>query len=118
MRRQRGVTLSGFIMWAVVFIVAALIGFKIGPSYLEFMTIQKHLKAVANDSEARSGDRRAVENSFIRRTSVEDVKSVTSKDLIITKEGDGIVITVDYSTCAPVVANLRACMDFSASSKR
>ena len=55
MRRQKGVTLSGFLMWSVVAVFAALLLFKIGPPYMEFLTIQANLKAVANDPEGRSG---------------------------------------------------------------
>lgn len=118
MHSQRGVTLSGFMLWAVVFIFAALLGFKIGPPYFEFMKIEKQLQAIANDSEARSGQRRDVENAFVKRASVEDINAITAKDLIITKEGNDIVITADYSTCVPIVSNLKACMDFSASSRK
>lgn len=118
MHKQKGVSLSGFMLWSIVLIFALLLGFKIGPAYFEYLTIQKQFKAIANDSEARSGQRRDVESAFMKRTMIEDIKSITAKDLVITKEGDGIVVSAEYSTCAHVVANLRACMDFSPSSAK
>lgn len=118
MRRQKGVTLSGFLLWSVVLIFAVLLGFKIGPPYFEYFKIQKQLQALVNDSEVRSGQRRDVENAFVKRSMVEDITAITAKDLVIAKEGDGIVVSVDYSTCVPVVSNLKACMDFSASSRK
>lgn len=118
MHRQEGITLSGFLLWSIVLIFALLLGFRIGPPYFEYIKIQKQLQAIVLDPEARSGQRRDVENAFTRRSMVEDITAITPKDLVITKEGDGIVVSAEYSTCVHVIANLRACMDFHASSEK
>ena len=118
MYRQRGVTLSGFMMWAVVAIFAALLGFKIGPPYVEYLTIKKQFQAIASDPAVRGGQRREVEDAFGKRAMVEDMPSISHKDLVVTKEADGIVISAEYTVCRPVVGNLRACMDFAPTSKR
>jgi hypothetical protein len=118
MRRQKGVTLSGFLMWSVVAVFAALLLFKIGPPYMEFMTIQANLKAVANDPEGRSGVRRVVEDLFDRRSAIENISSVKAKDIIITKSGDGVVLSFEYTVCVPIVFNIRACMDYHATSSK
>jgi hypothetical protein len=117
MRKQQGITLSGFLLWSVVLIFAALLAFKIGPPYLEYLLVKKHLKAVAEESEARSGQRRDVELAYSKRSQIEDTPSVQPKDIVISKEGDGVVLSVEYTVCRPVVANIRACMDYSASSR-
>ena len=44
---------------------------------------------------------------------IEDVKSVKSEDLEITKEGGETVISVSWSTKVPLVGNAAACLDFS-----
>ena len=118
MRGQQGVSLSGFMMWMVVLAVAALISFKIGPPYVEYLSIKKNMQAVANDPEATQGQRRQVEAAFERRALIDDIKSLTSKDLTITKDGDRVAISADYSVCVPFVANIRACMDFSPTSEK
>jgi hypothetical protein len=117
MRRQQGITLSGFLLWSVVLIFAALLAFKIGPPYLEYLLVKKHLKAIAEESEARGGQRRDVELAYSKRSQIEDTPSVQPKDIAISKEGDGVVLSVEYTVCRPVVANIRACMDYSASSR-
>ena len=52
MRRQEGLTLTGFMVWAVVFVLVALFGFKVGPPYVEFYTIQKQLKLISDELDA------------------------------------------------------------------
>jgi hypothetical protein len=117
MHRQKGITLSGFLLWAIVICFALLLGFKIGPPYLEYMTIKRQLQAIGKDDAIQGGKRSEVELAFTKRSMIEDMKSVKPADLIITKEGDGVIISAEYTNCVHVVANLRACMDFAPSSR-
>jgi uncharacterized protein DUF4845 len=116
MRKQRGVTLSGFLVWAVLAIVVALIGFKLLPPYMEFLSIQTQFKAIANDPEGRQGVRRVIEDLFQRRAAIENISAISGKDIQITKEGDRVVLSAEYTQCIPFVFNIRACMDFTPSS--
>lgn len=118
MYRQRGISLSGFLTFSVIAIIIALLGFRIGPPYFEYLTIKKQLQAIGNDPAMRGGQRREIEDAFMKRSMIENMDSITGKDLVITKEGDSIVISAEYTVCRPVVANLRACMDFAPTSKR
>jgi hypothetical protein len=115
---QKGLSLSGFLMWAVLFIIVALIAFKVGPPYMEFLTIQSQLKAIANHPEGRNGVRRVVEDLFDRRSAIENISSVRPKDLQITKDGDRAVISAEYTVCVPLVLNIRVCMDYAPTSAK
>ena len=118
MHGQKGLSLSGFLMWAVLFIIVALIGFKVGPPYMEFLTIQTQLKAIANHPEGRNGVRRVVEDLFDRRSAIENISSVKPKDLQITKDGDRAVISAEYTVCVPLILNVRVCMDYAPTSAK
>ena len=116
MRGQRGLTMTGFLVTAVILVILALLGFKIAPPYMEYYTIQRQIKIVAN--EVSTPDRRAVENAFDRRAVVENITAITARDLEITKDGDNVILTADYAVKVPLVGNLNACMDFRASSEK
>jgi Iap family predicted aminopeptidase len=116
MRRQKGVTLSGLLLWSVVLVFVALLVFKIGPPYIEFLSIQAQVKAIANDSEGRSGVRRVVEDLFNRRSAIENISAVRAQDILISKEGDRVVLSFEYTVCVPIVFNIRACMDYNPTS--
>lgn len=118
MRRQYGITMTGFLVTAVILVVAALLGFKIGPAYVEYYTIKKQIKLVADEWKGGGIDRRAIEIAFDRRAVVENITAIGPKDLEITKDGDSIVIGADYSVKVPLFGNLSACMDFSVSSDK
>jgi hypothetical protein len=117
MRRQKGLTLSGFMVWAVIVVIALLLGFQLGPPYMEFHTVQKLLRSLA--SEPRPGDYRAsIRRDFMLRSGIDNVTAVTEKDLQISKEGEQVVITAEYSVRVPLVYNINACLDFKATSEK
>ena len=116
MLKQKGLTLSGFMTWAIIFAFAALLAFKLGPAYTEDLTIQKHFKAIANDSALSSGARSPIEYAYDKRAQIDRITVISPKDIVITKEGGGISLSASYSVRIPLVYNISACMDFNPSS--
>jgi hypothetical protein len=118
MHGQRGVTLSGFLVWAVLGIVVLLLGFKVGPAYFEYLSIQKQFQAIANDPAMRAGSRREIEGAFVGRATIENIRSIGPSDLEISKDGDRIVISASYSVRVPLFGNASACLDFHPTSAK
>ena len=113
--RQLGVSLMGLIVGAVILIFALLLGMKTLPPWMEFFTAKKHITQIAQ--EQRSGTVGDVRKAWQLKTAVEDVPSVSDKDLEITKDGGEIVISFAYRKEVPLFANVGVYMDFAASSK-
>lgn len=118
MRAQKGVTLSGFLLWAILVIAALLLGFKLFPPYYEYYSIKRTFNVIANDETLRSLSKRDVESSFVRRATIENLTAIGPDDLVINREGGGWIIEAQYSVRVPLFANLSACMDFAPSSDR
>lgn len=117
MRKEQGVTLTGFIVFAVIMIFCLLFAFKIGPAYFEYYTIKKQLKILAADPVSRAPTRREFENAYTARQTMENIKSVGAGDVTITKDGNDVLLSAEYSTKVPLFGNLSACMDFTPDSK-
>ena len=47
--QQRGVTLFGLMLWAIVFGFGALVGMKVLPTLNEYFTIKKAVNKIANE---------------------------------------------------------------------
>ena len=118
MRRQAGVTLTGFIIVAVIVIFILLFVFKVGPAYFENMQIQKQFKAVAADQSLRTATRREIEAAFAARMVVENIRAVQPSEMLITKDANQLTLSAEYSVKVPLVGNLSACMDFAPSSSK
>jgi len=52
--KQLGISLGGLMVGAVIFIVLAMLGMKLGPSYLEFASIKKAVVAIAQEKAGAS----------------------------------------------------------------
>jgi hypothetical protein len=117
LRKQNGVSLSGFLVWCVILAIGVLIGFKLAPAYMEDATIKKHFRTIAKDDAFASGNRKEIENAFSSRAQIDRIESISPQDIQIEKTGTGIVLSARYSTRIPLVYNINACMDFNPSSK-
>jgi hypothetical protein len=115
---QRGITISGMLLWAALGIAVLLVAFKVGPAYFEYYTIQKQFKALATDPRLTTGNRREVEGAFVGRATIENIRSIGPSDLEVTKEGNGIVVSAAYSVRVPLFGNASACLDFYPSSAK
>ena len=117
LRKQAGLSMSVFLLWCVIFAFGALLGFKLGPAYMEDMTIQKHFTTIAKDSSYASGNRKDIENAFSNRAQIDRIEVISPKDIVINKEGGGITLSASYTTRIPLLHNISACLDFNPTSK-
>lgn len=112
MHQQRGITLTGFLVFAVIMIAALLLGFKIGPAYMEFYTIQKTLRAMAAEPAMKTASRGEFNSAWNARAGMDNIKAIGYDDIQIEKDGSGIVLSAEYSVRVPLFANLSALMEF------
>ena len=115
--RQAGLSMSGFLLWCVILSIGALLAFKLVPAYMENQTIQKHLRAIASDSNFASGNRKEIELAFEKRAGIDRIDAISAKELEIEKGAGGISLSATYTTRIPLVYNISACMDFNPRSK-
>ena len=118
MNSQRGITITGFLVFAVILIGALLLGFKIGPAYMEYYTIQKMFRAMAAEPALKTATRGEFNSAFNARAGVDNIKVISYNYVEFVKDGNGGVISAAYSVRVPLFANLSACMEFQPSSEK
>jgi len=114
-KNQLGVSLGGLMMGAVVFIVLAMMGMKLAPSYIEFAAIKNAVKALGQ--EKRGASVNEIRKTFDQRATVDDINTVKGADLEITKDGSDVVIMANYRKEIPLFANIGVYIEFRATSK-
>lgn len=118
MNRQKGVSLSGLLIGAVILIVVALFGFKLIPPYLQFLSVKKNINAIANDPELKSASVLEIKRAFDRRAQFDGITIVDASALEISKAGGQLAISAAFSTKVPLAGNVSACIDFQASNNK
>ena len=111
-RQQQGLTLIGLIIGLIVLGLVALTGMKVIPSYLEFRAAKNAIDAIAREKQgATVAD---VRRAFDNRSAIDDINTVKSSDLEITKEGNAMVIGFSYRKEVPLFNNVGLYIDYAA----
>lgn len=93
-RGQRGITLLGLLMWAIIIGMLALVALRVLPTVNEYLTIQRAVNRVADEGLSTVPEIRA---AFERQKEIEySITSIGGQDLKITKEDDKVVIRFAY----------------------
>lgn len=90
--RQRGISFIGLIFVGAVLAMAGVVAAQAFPTALEYMAIQKAAQKAANEGQTPA-DVRMV---FDKASSIDDIKSISGKDLDISKQGDKVVVAYSY----------------------
>ena len=89
--RQRGVSFLGLLIVAGFLAVGGVIVAQVVPTAIEYQAVSK----AAN--KARDGNTVAeVRSIFDRAAAVDNISSISGKDLDVTKDGDKIVVSFAY----------------------
>ena len=115
-KKQLGVSLGGLMVGAVIFIVLAMLGMKLTPSYIEFFSIKKAVNAIASE-KAGGASVAEIRKSFDAHATIDAIDSVKASDLEITKDGSQLVIAARYRKEIPLFGNAGIYIDFAAVSK-
>ena len=95
--KQRGVSLIGVLLIGGTLVFLGIVGAQVVPTYIEYGLINKAVdkaKGSASPAEARS--------NFDKAAQIDDIKSITGKDLVIKQEDSKIVISFAYSKEIPL----------------
>ena len=89
--RQRGLSFLGLLIVGGLLAVTGVIGAQIVPTVIEYQAVVKAVtKASAGNTVAE------VRSTFDKATAIDNISSISGKDLEVTKEGDKVVVSFAY----------------------
>jgi hypothetical protein len=115
LRAERGITLIGLLLWAILIAFVALMLVRAMPTVNEFATIQRAVRKIAREGPTTVPEIRA---AFDRQREVEySIVSITGKDLQVTKENDEVVIRFAYDKELEIISPVYLLIKYEGSSK-
>jgi len=113
-RKQRGITLIGFIIVLVVAGFFAYMGMVLGPAYSEYYSVVKAMNSVAADATPNSTDIETIRRALDRQFNVGYVDSVVGKDAkLIRDKTTGNMINMTYEVRKPFIYNIDFVVKFA-----
>ncbi len=89
--RQRGISFLGLIFVGGVLAISGVIAAQVFPTFVEFQAVTKAAQKASGGSTVIE-----VRTIFDRSAEIDDITSIRSKDLEVTKEDDRIVVRFAY----------------------
>jgi hypothetical protein len=111
--RQRGLSLIGVLFIGVIVVILLLLGAKLVPAVVEYIAIERAVQKIKNEGTTVGEIREA----FQKHATIDDIKSISARDLDVTKEGDRVVISYAYTYNIPLMDNVRLVIDFSGTTR-
>ena len=106
MRRQQGMTLIGLVLTLALIGLGVLIAVRLVPVYIEAYSIGSVLSEMESQSRMEGRSRGELRETFGRRLQVNDIESVSARDLEFREVAGGVEMFVDYETRVPLFGNL------------
>ena len=90
--RQRGISFIGLVFVLGVLAMTGVVLAQVFPTYLEFTSVTKAVNKAAAEG-ATVADVRTI---FDKSAAVDDIKTISGRDLEVSKEADKVVVSFDY----------------------
>jgi Flp pilus assembly protein TadG len=114
MRKQRGVTMIGWIFLLIPMAIVLYAAIRVGPVYYEYYKLASAVTDTAKQLEAEDGlTPQKIRGALQKRFDTGYVDDVKAKDLDVTRnENSGWDILLDYDATVPLFGNLFLTIDF------
>jgi len=105
-RKQEGITLIGFIIVLIVFMIFGWFAMKVIPMYTEYSDVVKGLEGAIKEPGIATMDEKSIRDHISRHFEIGYVSSIDYKDVKLKRDENGLTMSVDYEVRKPLVYNL------------
>jgi hypothetical protein len=114
MRKQRGVTMIGWIILLIPVAIVLYAGIRVGPEYMDYYKVVTAMKETASALESdETLSPQSIRSSLQKRFDTSYVENVKSSEVVISKIEGGWEMTAEYEAQADLFGNLSILLDFS-----
>ena len=114
MKNQRGVAISGLLVWGILIALVSVLSMKVGPEYLEYYKILKSVKSISGGAANQTVPE--IRAAYDRYADINYITTFKGTDLDISKDQGSVVIAFSYERRIPLFYNVSLVIDFEGSS--
>ena len=106
-KRQTGISLLFLLFVGVLLVIVGGAALRLAPTFIEYRAIQ-----AAIDRSLEEGTPALIRRSFDRAAAIDDITSLTGKDLIIEEVEGKPVVSFDYEKRVPLAGPVSLVVDY------
>lgn len=111
LKKQQGGALAMMII-ALFFGALLTLAIKIGPAYIDDITIQEALESLEGTEGLEQMGPAQVRTLINKRLSVNNVRGFDAKNITVEKNGEFVVVKVDYEVRNNIIGNVDSIVHF------
>lgn len=111
-RGQRGFGLAKVLLVLLLVVFFVNLGIKMLPSYLTFLQVRSLMERVVERPELVGGGSREVLGAVRRQLGIDSLRSVDTQDFRVFRDGEEILLGVDYQVQKHIGFNVDVLMHF------
>lgn len=112
-RRQGGLSLIGLLSFGAIAVLIVVLGMRVLPTVLEYTSIKRAVYNVASSGVTGVVE---VQKAFDRQAAIDDIVSISGKDLLIERDGQQVKISFRYEKRIPLFGPASLLLDYEGSS--
>ena len=105
-RKQKGMTLLGFVIVLAVVGFFAYVAMRLFPMYSEYYSVRSAMKGLANEPGIATQDPARIQDLFFRRLYISYSENVKKEHVKRRRVDNGWEMNVEYEVRRPLVGNL------------
>lgn len=110
--RQRGLGLLGIMFWLGLGALVLTVGVRLGPPYMQFLTVKSAMSAVSEDTELKGKGRNEILSSLGRRLEINSVSGLPPQAFRVEQKDFGQKLIADYEVRVHLLLNIDAVLSF------
>ncbi len=115
MRRERGITLIGWLVLLTPFVVCFYAGLRLAPIYLNYLKVSHTLEALPQQFSGGNGSVFNIQQAISRHFEIDEVNYPSVQDVSIRRDGAGWKVQAAYYDYAPLFGDITLRVKFDKS---
>jgi Domain of unknown function (DUF4845) len=114
-RRQRGITLIGWVVLLIPVVIVGYMAIRLIPVYLNYMRVAHSVDATVSEmkvEEAVTLNAQMIRSTIGKHFDIDSINFPDEKDIAVTRDGSTWTIEAKYEDTAPLFGNLSLIIDF------
>jgi len=109
---QAGITSLGFLILATFIGMFAYAAIRLTPIYLNYVKIAGIVDGVYKEFDSKNPTRNVLVKSISRRFDVESITNIKARDIKVTSDSGGFLVSAVYDHSAPYLGNVSFTVHF------